>query len=215
MEKREKMIILGLVIVIIALAGIALYMFYGQQHQSPTEIKVTGNKTIEKGGNLNVELSSLNGEGIKNKKINITFTDKNNKEVLKKTVKTNSNGKANVELKNISKGEYEVNITFEGDKNYSANNTTQKIKIIDKKADNTESQTTSEETQSTESTQQNEAGKDDLGLSQHKASDWEFAGKYGDTEYYSDGRGGQLVMHENDEYEFYDVNGHVIGGKLQ
>lgn len=215
MEKREKIVILGLIIVIIALAGIALYMFYGQQHQSPTEIKVTGNKTIEKGGNLNVELSSLNGEGIKNKKINITVTDKKNNEVLKKTITTNSKGKASVELKNISKGEYVVNITFEGDKNYSSNNTAQKIKIIDKKADKTEPQTTSEETQSTESTQQNDASKDDFGLSQHKASDWEFAGRYGDTEYYSDGRGGQLVMHENDAYEFYDGKGHVVEGTLQ
>ena len=214
MEKRDKIIIIGLVIVIIALAGIIFYLHNGQQHQSPTQIEVTGNKTIEKGGKLNVKLSLLNGTGIKNKKINITVTDKKNNDVWKKTVKTKSKGKANVDLGNISKGDYVVNITFEGDKNYSANSSSQKIKIIAKKAVKTESETTSEETQTSESTQQNEESADDYGLSEHKASDWDFTGRYGDTEYYSDGQGGQLVMHENDAYEYYDSNGHVVRGTL-
>lgn len=212
MEKKNKIIIICLIIVIIALVGITLYMFYGQHQQSSTQIKVTGNKTIEEGGTLHVKLSLLNGTGIKNKKINITVTDKKNKKVLKKTVKTNSNGKASVDLGNISKGNYVVNITFEGDKNYSANTTSQKIKIIEKKEVETASETTSEVTQTSESAQQNEEPADDLGLSQHKASDWELVGKNGDTEYYSDGHGGELVMHDDDSYEYYDGHGNSISG---
>ncbi|MDO5859855.1 hypothetical protein [Methanobrevibacter sp.] len=211
MEKRYKIIIAVLVIVIIALVGVALYMLNEQQQQS-TQIKVIGNKTIEEDGALNVKLSLLNGTGIKNKKINIIITDKNNKEVLKKTIKTNSKGKAKVNLTNISKGNYVVNITFEGDKNYSANTTSQKIKIIAKKVVEKEPETTSEVTQTTESSQQTDETPDDLGLSQHKASDWEFVSKDGDTEYYTDGRGGELVMHDDDSYEFYDGKGHVVGG---
>jgi len=103
MEKKDKIIIATLVIVIIVLVGITIYMFNDHPQQS-TQIKVIGNKTIEEDGALNVKLSLLNGTGIKNKKINITVVGKNNKEVLKKTVKTNSKGKANIDLDNISKG---------------------------------------------------------------------------------------------------------------
>ena len=205
--ERDKIIIIGLIIIIIALVGITLYMFNGQQQQS-TQIKVIGNKTIEEDGALTVKLSFLNGTGIANKKINIVVIDKNNNEVLKKTVKTNSKGKASVDLDNISKGKYLVNITFEGDKNFSSNTTSQKIKVIENKI----VETTPEVTQTTETTQENEEVPDDLGLSQHKASDWEFTGRVGQAEYYSDGKGGELVMYDQGQYEYYDGHGHGVGG---
>lgn len=215
MEKRDKIIIIGLVIVIIALVGIAFYMLNGQQQLQPTQIKIIGNKTIEKDGALNVKLSLLNGTGIKNKKINITVIDKNNKKVLKKTVKTNSKGKASVDLKDVSKGKYVVNITFEGDKNYSANNTSQKIKIIEKKVVETVPETTPEETQTTESTQQNEEQYDDLGLHQHTAQDWTFTGRVGNAEYYTTNGEDELVLYDEGSYEYLDGHGHGIGGLIE
>ena len=45
MEKKDKIIIATLVIVIIVLVGITIYMFNGHPQQS-TQIKVIGNKTI-------------------------------------------------------------------------------------------------------------------------------------------------------------------------
>ena len=206
MEKKDKIIIIGLVIVIIALIGIAIYMFNGQ-HQQSTQIEVMGNGTIEENGTLTVKLSLLNNTGINNKTMNVVVIDKNNKKVLEKTVNTNSEGEANVDIKNISKGEYVINITFEGDKNYSANTTSKEIKIIEKKAN----EKTSETSQNTTSTQHNEKNTDDLGLSQHKANDFEYVGTYADGEHYKVRGGGELVMH-GDAYEYYDGHGNVVGG---
>lgn len=206
MGTRDKIIIIGLIIVIIALIGIAIYMFNGQ-HQKSTQIEVIGNGTIEENGTLTVKLSLLNNTGINNKTMNLVVIDKNNKKVLEKTVNTNSEGKANVDIKNISKGEYVINITFEGDKNYSANTTSKEIKIIEKKAN----EKTSETTQNTTSTQHNEKNTDDLGLSQHKANDFEYVGTYADGEHYKVRGGGELVMH-GDAYEYYDGHGNVVGG---
>ena len=206
MGTRDKIIIIGLVIVIIALIGIAIYMFNGQ-HQQSTQIEVMGNGTIEENGTLTVKLSLLNNTGINNKTMNLVVIDKNNKKVLEKTVNTNSEGKANVDIKNISKGEYVINITFEGDKNYSANTTSKEIKIIEKKAN----EKTSETTQNTTSTQHNEKNTDDLGLSQHKANNFEYVGTYADGEHYKVRGGGELVMH-GDAYEYYDGHGNVVGG---
>lgn len=50
MENRDKIIIIRLVIVIIALIGIIFYPYNEQHHQPPTQIEVTCNKTIKKGG---------------------------------------------------------------------------------------------------------------------------------------------------------------------
>ena len=77
--------------------------------------------------------------------------------VYNKTVKTSNNGKTTVELKNVTAGKkYTVNVTFDGDKNYSANATSKKIKIFEKKAVETAPepvQTASEETSSQSSSQ--------------------------------------------------------------
>ena len=50
MENRDKIIIIGFVIIIITPFGIIFYLYNEQQHQPPTQIEVTCNKTIEKGG---------------------------------------------------------------------------------------------------------------------------------------------------------------------
>lgn len=205
MEKRDK-IIMVLLIVVIALVGIAISIFNGQ-HQQSTQIEIIGNETIEENGVLNIKLSLLNSTGINNKVMNVIVIDKNNNEVLKKTVYTNSEGETIVNLYGLSEGEYVVNIIFEGDENYYANNISKSIKIIAKKA----IEKTSETKQTTESSKHDEEHADDLGLSQHKASDYEYVGTYDDGEHYSVRDGGELVI-RGDEYEYYDGRGNVIGG---
>lgn len=209
MEKRDKKIIIGLVIVIIALVGIALYMFYGQ-HQS-TQIEIMGNGTIEETGSLNIKLSLLNGTGVGNKKINVVIIDKKNKEVLKKSVNTNSKGRASVDLEDISKGNYVVNITFEGDNNYFGNTTSQKIKIIEQKVAETVPETNTESTQ-----QQNEHDINDMN------GDGEpeifYSESYNDdtglVQYYTTRGGEELVVYEDGSYEYYDSHGNVEGGYI-
>ena len=207
MGKKDKINTLVLIIFIIALVGIALYMYNGNQQS--TQIKIMNNGSIEENGTLNVKLSLLNDTGIENKKINIVILDKNNKEVLKKTVITNSMGESSVNLNNVFKGEYTVNIIFEGDENYLPNTASQEIKIIDKKV----AETTSESTQSTESTQVNEANTNDYGL-QHDVDEWEYTGGEGNAEYYTTGSGDRLVLYDDGVYEYYDGQGHVVGGQV-
>ena len=48
MKKRDKIIIIGFVIIIITPFGIIFYLYNEQQHQPPTQIEVTCNETIEK-----------------------------------------------------------------------------------------------------------------------------------------------------------------------
>ena len=70
----------------------------------------------------------MNKTPISKEKVNIVITNKKDKVVANNTVETNDDGKAKLDL-NLKKGEYTVNVTYGGNKNYTGNNTTQKLTI--------------------------------------------------------------------------------------
>lgn len=126
---EDKNIIMVLVIVIVILAaviGIAiLHPFYSKE---PSKIKITSNKTLTEGESLSVKLTDLNKTAIPKQNVNITVTNAKGKVVADKVVKTDSKGKAKMDLK-LKKGKYNVNVTYGGNENYTGNNTTQKLTI--------------------------------------------------------------------------------------
>uniref|UniRef100_UPI0025E4C04B hypothetical protein n=1 Tax=uncultured Methanobrevibacter sp. TaxID=253161 RepID=UPI0025E4C04B len=73
----------------------------------------------------------LNKTPLSKEIVNITITDKKGKVVVDDVVKTNSKGKAKLDLK-LKKGNYKVNVSYGGNENYTGNNTTQKLKIKEK-----------------------------------------------------------------------------------
>ena len=64
--------------------------------------------------------------------------------VVDDVVKTNSKGKANLDL-NLKKGKYNVSVSYGGNKNYTGNNTTQKLTIKEKETPTEESSNTNYE----------------------------------------------------------------------
>lgn len=120
------------ILVIIAMVGISCY-FLGANTAKETQIEILGNETVEEGGSLHVQLLTSNASGIEGEKLKVVVKNKTGKKVLSNSLKTNKNGKISVDLENLSCGKYTVNVTFEGDKNYFANYTSKKIKIVEKK----------------------------------------------------------------------------------
>lgn len=96
--------------------------------QKDSKIVISGNKTLHDGDNLTVKLTDLNKTPIKKESVNITITDKKGKVVVNESVKTNSKGKANVNL-DLDPGKYVVNVTFGGNDNFTGNTTSKKITI--------------------------------------------------------------------------------------
>ena len=99
--------------------------------KEPTKIKVDSNKTLYEGDNLSVKLTDLNKTPLSKQKVNITVKDSKGKVVTNKTVKTNSKGKAKLDL-NLKKGKYNVSVSYGGNENYTGNNTTQKLMVKEK-----------------------------------------------------------------------------------
>ena len=137
MENKNIIIILIVVIVILA-AAVGVMFLNPASSKEPTKIKITSDKEQYEGGNLSVKLTDLNNTPISKEIVNITITNKKGKVVVDDVVKTDSKGKAKIDL-DLKKGQYKVNVTYGGNENYTANNTTQKLTIKEEIAETSSS----------------------------------------------------------------------------
>ena len=141
---ENKNIIIILVAVVVALAVVAGVMFMQSGNaKEPTKVKITSDKEQYEGGKLKVQLTDLNKTALSKQKVNVIVKNKKGKVVVNKTVKTNSKGKADLDL-DLKKGEYKVNVTYKGNENYTGNNTTQKLKIKEKVKETVSEESSSE-----------------------------------------------------------------------
>ena len=143
MESKNIIIILIVIIVILA-AAIGFAVLNPMHAKEPTNIKITSDKEQNEGGKLSVQLMDSNKNPISKEIVNITITDSKGKVVVDDVVKTNSKGKANLDL-NLKKGKYNVSVSYGGNKNYTGNNTTQKLTIKEKETPTEESSNTNYE----------------------------------------------------------------------
>lgn len=133
MENRNIIIIL-LVVIVVCAAAIGFALFNPTHAKEPTKIKITSDKEqYKKDAKLSIELKDLNKTPISKEIVNVTITDKKGKVVVDDVLKTDSKGKAKLDL-NLKKGKYKVNVTYGGNENYTGNNTTQNLKIKEKAA---------------------------------------------------------------------------------
>ena len=131
---ENKNIIIILLVIIVILAAAIGFMLFNQPTvaKEPTKIKITSDKEQYEGGKLSITLTDLNKTPLSKEIVNITITNKKGKVVVDDVVKTNSKGKAKLDL-NLKKGKYKVNVSYGGNENYTGNNTTQKLTIKEKK----------------------------------------------------------------------------------
>ena len=127
MEKKNIVIILVVIIVVLA-AAIGFVLFNPFNAKEPTKLKITSDNEQYEGGELSVKLTGLNNTPLSKEIVNVTITNKKGKVVAEDIVKTDSKGKAKLDL-DLKKGNYVVNVTCDGNENYTGNNTTQKLKI--------------------------------------------------------------------------------------
>ena len=146
MENRNIIIILLVVIAILAVT-VGVMMFNQSHAKEATKIKITSDKEQYEGGKLSVELKDLNGTAFSKEVVNVTVTDKKGKVVVDDVVKTNSKGKAKLDL-DLKKGKYNVTVTYGGNENYTGTNATQKLSIKEKVTEAVKPQSSSSQSSS-------------------------------------------------------------------
>ena len=126
MENRTIIIIL--VAVIIVLAAVLGILLLHPNAKEPCKILITSDKEQYEGGEISFIMADLNKTPISKEIVNVTITNSKGKVVYDQVVKTNSKGKAKLDL-NLKKGIYKVVVAYGGNENYTGNNTTQKLII--------------------------------------------------------------------------------------
>jgi len=131
MENKNIIIILLVIILVLAVA-IGFILLNPTHAKEPTKIKITSEKEQYKDGKLKIQLTDLNKTPLSKEVVNIKITNKNGKVVVDDVVKTDSKGKAKLDLK-LKKGKYKVNVSYGGNENFTGNSTIQKLTIKEKK----------------------------------------------------------------------------------
>ena len=126
---ENKNIIIILVAIIIILSGaIGFALLNPLNAKEPCKVLITSDKEQYEGGEISIVLAGLNKTPISKEIVNVTITNSKGKVVYDQVVKTNSKGKAKLDL-NLKKGIYKVVVAYGGNENYTGNNTTQKLII--------------------------------------------------------------------------------------
>ena len=127
MENKNIIIILLVIIVVLA-AAIGFVLLNPINAKEPTRLIITSDDEQNEGGELSIKLTDLNKTPISKEIVNIRITDGNGNVVVDDVVKTNSKGKASLDL-DLDEGEYIVNVSYGGNDNFTAGNATQKLTI--------------------------------------------------------------------------------------
>ena len=127
MENKAIIAILLLVIVILVV-GLCAMLFSPFHGPEDSVISIESNNVLYSGDDLSVLLTSINKTPISNEFVNVIICDSSGKLVANETVKTDSKGSAKLEL-DIESGKYDVDVSFGGNENYTANKTSQKLEI--------------------------------------------------------------------------------------
>lgn len=127
----DKRILVALGVLVAVAAVLAIFMAFPSDEgvDKTSNIEILGNGTIGVNGTLNVKLSSGDGVALKDKTVHVSVKDENGSVVFEDSAQTYVNGVANVKMVNLSAGEYEVNVTFDGDNNYTGSSAVKKLII--------------------------------------------------------------------------------------
>ena len=124
---NDKIIIALVVVLIVVLAAGILLLNPGHAKVDSRTI-VTSNSTLHDGDNFTIRLTDINNTPIANQRVNITIIDANGGK-NPQAVTTDANGEGKLQLNGLTPGEYTMNVTYGGNENYTACNTTQKLEM--------------------------------------------------------------------------------------
>ena len=129
MDYNKIIIALVVIIVVMLAAGV---LFLNQSHAKvDSKVIVTSNSTLHNGDTFYIRLTDLNNTPIANQVVNVTIIAANGSK-NPKTITTDKNGDASLQLDTLAAGNYTVNVSFGGNDNYTSCNTTQKLEITEK-----------------------------------------------------------------------------------
>lgn len=101
-----------------------------------TQIKFLGETTVKNGDDIQLELKEVNGNGIANQKLNISYSK--NGIVENYSVTTDNNGKAYFSIDTEEPGNAEITVVYGGNDKYNGCTSKESITIVEGTSSNTQ-----------------------------------------------------------------------------
>ena len=124
----SKKIIVLLLIIIVLLIVLGMMLINPLDAKTDTKITVNSNATLYEGDYFSISLTDVNGAPLNSQTVNIIITDANGVENHQQ-VSTDGMGNAMLQLNGLAVGEYDINVTYEGNENYSSSSASQNLTI--------------------------------------------------------------------------------------
>ena len=143
----DSKIIIGILIAIIIVLVIGIIVVMPNTQKEQSKIELISNASVYENETFSIKLTDLNNTPISNSSIVVVFKDQNSS-ITNKSVVTDSNGVANIQLNGLNEGNYSVNVIFKGNDKYinstlSSNLTVKKIVVDAQKITSSDSSTSS------------------------------------------------------------------------
>ena len=129
---KNKMIIIALIIVIIALL-VGMFTIMPHINKKDTNLTFISNSTLNEGDSIKIKLTDSNGNLLVNQTVSVTIIGSNNASSSYSIV-TNETGFGDLKLDKIA-GEYNVIVEYGGSDNYAGCSNAQKLTIKEKVAE--------------------------------------------------------------------------------
>lgn len=126
MEIKE---ILIFVIVVLVVAAVASTIFSSPDSAKQTQIKILNGDTIGDNATIYIKLTDGEKQSLGDKPLKVRILDSKGKEVYSKSIKTHVTGVGIVKIANITEGQYTLNVTFDGDENFTSSSVSKKVNI--------------------------------------------------------------------------------------
>jgi hypothetical protein len=123
----KDLIIFGIIIIIAAIAFSFIFSPSSVAHD--TNIQLLNKGDFGSNSTVYIKLTDTQKNSLSNKTVHVKLLDKKGKVVYNKSIDTHTTGVGMAKLSNVSAGEYTLNITFDGDKNYTGCSLSKKITV--------------------------------------------------------------------------------------
>lgn len=116
-------------VIIIIVAFVASFILSPSADAKYTSLEILNKGDFGENSTLYVKLTDNEKTALSDKTLHVKIINKKGKTVYDKDVKTHATGVGLAKLANLTPGEYTVNVTFDGDANYTGSSISQKIKV--------------------------------------------------------------------------------------
>ena len=127
MDYKKTILLIAIIAIILVVGAV----FITKPFKQEAKIDIVTNGTVHTNTTFLVKSTDQNNTSLANENISIEILDNKSKPVIDKEVKTNDKGEAAIELTNVSKGNYTVNVTFEGNDEFKECSVEEKLEIVE------------------------------------------------------------------------------------